>query len=152
MLPHELPSSWRTRARLFRDHGAEAQAATCEQLARELEEAAAAPGERVLTLQEASERGGYSIEHLGELLRQYPMLNAGKKGAPRILQKYVPVRPERMAELAREEQEEQEAERRPRLVEDANEPRRTRPSPVPAPSSSAGARARRAARSTHRGR
>ncbi|MBV9774382.1 MAG: hypothetical protein JO040_10555 [Gemmatimonadetes bacterium] len=111
----------------------------------------AGEAEQPLTLQEAAELGGYTVDRLGELLRKFPELNAGKKGAPRILRKHVLVRPERVVELAREERARQEDARRPQLVTGAKERRTVSSTPSPGASSSAGARARRAALSTRPG-
>lgn len=46
----------------------------------------------VLTLDEAAKRSGYSVEHLGRLIRQGVVSNAGRKGAPRIYARDIPAR------------------------------------------------------------
>ena len=43
-----------------------------------------AEAEATLSLGEASQRSGYSVEHLGRLVRKGTISNAGRKGAPRI--------------------------------------------------------------------
>lgn len=48
--------------------------------------------ERQVTLQEASELGGYSVDHLQRLVASGVIPNAGRKGAPRMRRADVPVR------------------------------------------------------------
>ena len=73
-------------------YGAEAQAnvllVCAEQLSAQVDESEEAP----LTLKEASELGGYSEDHLGRLLREKKISNAGRKGAPRIRRADVPTK------------------------------------------------------------
>jgi hypothetical protein len=66
-------------------------------IAEEFENALRQQTMEVLTLAEAAAEGGYSTEHLGRLLRKNPELNAGRKGAPRILRRDVPRKPDASA-------------------------------------------------------
>lgn len=69
-LPGELPATWRKRADLFRRHGAEGQAATCEELARELETALEAHMDEELPLEVAEQESGYTTGHLRRLIQE----------------------------------------------------------------------------------
>lgn len=46
-----------------------------------------------LTLREAAEESAYSYDHLSEILRENPALNAGEKGSPRIRRCDLPKKP-----------------------------------------------------------
>lgn len=85
-----LSSRWRTRAKLFRDHADESVARAYEKCAEELDEALQEQDERLLDLQEAAELSGYSVDHLGRLVREEKIQNAGRPGAPRIRIKHLP--------------------------------------------------------------
>ena len=85
-----LSSRWRTRAKLFRDHADESVARAYEKCATELDEALQEQDERLLDLQEAAELSGYSADHLGRLVREEKIQNAGRSGAPRIRIKDLP--------------------------------------------------------------
>ncbi len=82
--PATLSSRWRTRAKLFRDHADESVARAYEKCATELDEALQEQDERLLDLQEAAVLSGYSPDHLGRLVRDGTILNAGRARAPKI--------------------------------------------------------------------
>ena len=86
---------WRGDAELLRRYGHEATAAACELHARQVAAAMIAAASELLTLAEAAEETGFSVDHLGRLLREGKILNAGRKGAPRIRRTDLPrgVRP-----------------------------------------------------------
>ncbi len=88
--PIALSSHWRTRAKLFRDHAEESVARVYEKCATELDEALQEQDERLLGIQEAAELSGYSTDHLGRLVREEKIQNAGRAGAPRIRIKDLP--------------------------------------------------------------
>ncbi len=92
-----LPAVWRTRAELFRDHAEEPLARVYEKCATELEEALQEQDERLLSLQEAAELSGYSADHLGRLVREGKITNAGRVGAPRIAHRDLPFKPSAVA-------------------------------------------------------
>jgi hypothetical protein len=46
-----------------------------------------------LTLELASRESGYTADHLGKLLRAGTIPNAGRKNAPRILRRHLPLKP-----------------------------------------------------------
>lgn len=64
-----------------------------EQVLTELYECSVATGDSTLTIAEASKISGYSVDHLSKLIRAGTIPNAGRKGAPRIRQKDLPLRP-----------------------------------------------------------
>ena len=95
MLPATtLSSRWRTRAQLFRDHEEISLAIAYEKGAAALEEALASEGDVALTLRQAAEESGYSADHLGRLVRDGEIPNAGRPGAPRIARGDLPIKPE----------------------------------------------------------
>jgi len=90
----ELVQDWKARARKLREWAAAEEAAKAwEAAATELESALAAHGQRRLSLQEAAEASGYSADHLGRLLREGRVPNAGRTHAPRIQASDLPLKP-----------------------------------------------------------
>lgn len=68
-------------------------AALLESVVQELDEELRKEEQETLSLQEASTLSGYSVEHLGRLVRQGDIPNAGRKGAPRIARRDLPLKP-----------------------------------------------------------
>lgn len=93
----QLAAYWRDEAATLRGYGAEAQATAIERCACDLEEKAGSEGQEVLTLAEAARASGYSADHLGRLVREGKIPNAGRPGSPRIARGDVPVKPGVMA-------------------------------------------------------
>lgn len=79
-----LSEEWRRRAETLRRYGGEASATALEACASELDAALRRRDETVLTLKEAAWVTGYSVGHIGRLVRDGMIPNAGKPGAPRI--------------------------------------------------------------------
>lgn len=71
----------------------EAAATAFERAAIELEAALSTFDDESLTLGQAAEESGYSVEYLGRLVRCGTIPNAGKKGSPRIRRCDLPRRP-----------------------------------------------------------
>ena len=92
-----LVSDWRELARLFREHEQHAAACVYDKCADELEALALERGSAPLTLDEAAALGGYSRDHLGRLVRNGKIPNAGLPGSPRIALKDVPIKAGRVA-------------------------------------------------------
>ena len=88
--PSDLPTQWRERAQLLREHGAPDHARLVEHLATELDQVLAAGGDITLNLQEAARESGYSAGHLGALLKRGVIPNAGRPGSPRIRRSDLP--------------------------------------------------------------
>jgi hypothetical protein len=83
-MPEELVTRWRSEAKILRRRGAIPQAEVLEECAQDLEEALRHHDEDTLTLAEASQASGYTADHLGRLVRDGRLHNAGKRNAPRI--------------------------------------------------------------------
>ncbi|HSW31793.1 MAG TPA: hypothetical protein VLH75_20085 [Longimicrobiales bacterium] len=96
MLAAELVEHWKTRARKLREWAAAEEAAKAwEAAAAELEAALVSQAERRLNLQEAAAASGYSPDHLGRLLREGRVPNAGRTHAPRVRVGDLPLKPGR---------------------------------------------------------
>ena len=79
-----LLSQWRTDADNLRRRGAAAQALALESCADDLERALRDRDNELLNLTEAARLSGYSSEHLGRMVRDGVIPNAGRPNAPRI--------------------------------------------------------------------
>lgn len=89
----DLAEAWREDAEVLRRRGASGRAALLESCADELEAAVGASRVEAVTLEEASEIGGYSYSHLQHLVAEEKIPNVGKRGEPRIRRCDVPVKP-----------------------------------------------------------
>lgn len=90
----ELPAAWRSRAIELRAWAAaEGAAAALEGAAVQLEAALRHADDELLTLTEAAAVSGYSADHLGRLVRDGTIRNAGRPNAPRIRRGDLPVKP-----------------------------------------------------------
>jgi hypothetical protein len=69
------------------------KAMALEECARELESSLGELELQPLTLGEAAKISGYSTDHLGRLVREGKIPNAGRPGSPRIAPGDVPVKP-----------------------------------------------------------
>jgi hypothetical protein len=88
----DLVPAWRERAEDLAPY-APAAAVAFSEAAKELEEALAQSQAEELTLAEAAAESGYSADHLGQLLKDGVIPNAGRKHAPRILRRDLPRKP-----------------------------------------------------------
>src|SRR5690242_15766656 len=80
-----LSDTWRARAEeLRRWAAADGAACALEQAAHELEAVISRGADEQLSLKEASDASGYSADHLGRLIRNGSIANAGRPNAPRI--------------------------------------------------------------------
>jgi acyl-CoA reductase-like NAD-dependent aldehyde dehydrogenase len=95
--PGSLVDRWRNRAIEYRGLALESIARAVERSADELEQALREEAGVTLTLREASEASGYSVDHLGRLVREGRLPNAGRLNAPRIRREDVPRRAGRIA-------------------------------------------------------
>ena len=85
-----LPATWRTQAKALRRYGGETPAVALESCAAELEATLRERDETTLSLTEAARESGYSADHLGRLVRDGKIPNAGRPGAPRIARRHLP--------------------------------------------------------------
>ncbi len=98
MIPSDLVQSWRDEAARARQRYADERlAAVCEAHAAELEIALRDQSDEVLSLKQAADLSGYSVEHLRHLVADGTIPNAGRKHAPRVRRAHVPLRPGREA-------------------------------------------------------
>ena len=79
-----LVSQWRDEADTLRKRVAASQAAVLESCADELECAVRERDDELLNLTAAASLSGYSREHLGRLVREGRIPNAGRQKAPKI--------------------------------------------------------------------
>jgi len=89
---HHLPSVWRDRATIFREHANVSIAVAYERCAEELERALHDQDATLYTLQEAAAISGYTASHLGRLVRDGKIPNAGRCSAPRIAHIHLPAK------------------------------------------------------------
>lgn len=88
-----LPATWRARAQQLQDWGSgEGLARAWDLAAIELEQSLRQEQDEALNLREAARECGLSANHLGELIRQGKIPNAGRRNAPRILRADLPIK------------------------------------------------------------
>ncbi len=93
-----LPADWRKQAKTLRRYGGETPATAIERCADDLEATLVERDETTFSLVEASRESGYSADHLGRLVRDGKIPNAGRPGAPRIALKDLPRKAQAPAE------------------------------------------------------
>ena len=86
----KLPAAWRSRAKTLRRYGSEPPAIALERCAEELDATIRDRDETTYSLVEASRESGYTADHLGRLVRDGKIPNAGRLGAPRIARRDLP--------------------------------------------------------------
>lgn len=83
----------RAKAAELRDSfGDEARARALEWAAEQFRQAIDVQDDETMTLIEAASRSGYSIDHLARLIREGRLPNAGRRGAPRVRLRDLPIR------------------------------------------------------------
>ena len=85
-----LPVAWRKQAKTLRRYGGQTPAIVLDRCATELEATLHELDETTLSLVEAASESGYSADHLGRLVRDGKIPNAGRPGAPRIARRHLP--------------------------------------------------------------
>ena len=85
-----LPADWRKQAKALRRYGGETPAVALDRCADDLEATLRERDETTLSLVEAARESGYSRDHLGRLVRDGKIPNAGRPNAPRIARKHLP--------------------------------------------------------------
>ena len=85
-----LPADWRRQAKALRRYGGETPAVAIERCADDLEATLRERDETTLSLVEAARESGYTRDHLGRLVRDGKIPNAGRPGAPRIARRDLP--------------------------------------------------------------
>jgi len=97
-----LPADWRGKAKALRRYGGETPALALERCADDLDATLAERDETTLSLVEAARESGYSRDHLGRLVRDGKIPNAGRPNAPRIARRHLPRKAPAQAPLAEE--------------------------------------------------
>ena len=92
MLPADLALEWLKLADQQDQLGAPSQASTLRYCADQLETGLKAEDATLLTLQEAAAESGFSPDHLGRLVREGKIPNAGRPGAPQIARRDLPIK------------------------------------------------------------
>ncbi len=85
-----LPADWRKQAKALRRYGGETPAVALDRCADDLEATLRERDETTLSLVEAARESGYSRDHLGRLVRDGKIPNAGRPNAPRIARRHLP--------------------------------------------------------------
>jgi hypothetical protein len=85
-----LPVAWRKHAKTLRRYGGEPPAVALERCADDLDATFRERDETTLSLVEAARESGYSRDHLGRLVRDGRIPNAGRPNAPRIARRHLP--------------------------------------------------------------
>jgi len=94
MTVRDVVSRWRAEQLRFERLGALVDGAKLiGQLLDEVESAAVADNDEVLSLAEAATESGYSPQHLARLIRESRIPNAGRVHAPRIRRSDLPKKP-----------------------------------------------------------
>ena len=96
----DLPADWRNQAKALRRYGGEIPAVALERCADDLDATIRERDETTLTLTEAGRESGYTREHLGRLVRDGKIPNAGRPNAPRIARRHLPRKAPAEAPLA----------------------------------------------------
>ncbi len=87
-----LPVTWRRQAKALRRYGGDTPATAIERCADDLEATLVERDETTLSLVEAARESGYSRDHLGRLVREGKIPNAGRPNAPRIARRHLPLK------------------------------------------------------------
>ncbi len=88
-----LVSQWRVVAETLRRRGATAQAVVLESCAEELEAALWEHEQATLTLKEAAEESGYSVQHLRRLVTQGLLTDVAESSQIRVRRGDLPRKP-----------------------------------------------------------
>ena len=94
MTPAEFLAKWATEADAMQRRGVMVNGAgLLSEVLADFKALMSGQSEAVMSLPEAAARSGYSVEHLGRLVRQGRVPNAGRKGAPRVKAADLPRKP-----------------------------------------------------------
>ncbi len=91
-----LPKAWRARADAFAEHHCDELAAAYRQAADELDQVLSTCEDELLNLKQAESASGYSADHLGRLVREGKIPNAGRTNAPKIRRRDLPGKASRL--------------------------------------------------------
>lgn len=86
----DLVVEWRLEADRMEIRGLLESVRLVRSMAHQLEAVLGREDSEILTLREAARESGYSADHLGRMVREGPIPNAGRPGAPRIRRSDLP--------------------------------------------------------------
>jgi hypothetical protein len=96
-----LRTRWQARRDEFARFDATVHGARlCDELLADLDDALRRAADDLLSIRDAAALSGYSPDHLGRLLRNGTIRNAGRPHAPRIRRADLPRRPQRAGRVA----------------------------------------------------
>jgi hypothetical protein len=91
MTPQEFVAKWSAEAEALRRRAALVDgAALLAEVLADFQAVTGDDGDETLNLQQASRESGFSADHLGRLLRDGKLPNAGRANAPRIRRRHLP--------------------------------------------------------------
>ncbi len=97
MSPEEFVAKWAAEAVAMRQRGALVNGASLlQEVLHDFQAATGDYWDQALTLTQASRESGYSVDHLGLLIRQGTIPNAGRSHAPRVRRGDLPRKPSRL--------------------------------------------------------
>ena len=85
-------AAWQEQAEQFEKHGCAEAAATYRIAADDLEKELQDCGDTALNLTQAAQESGYSREHLGRMVRDEKLPNAGRPSGPKIRRRDLPIK------------------------------------------------------------
>ena len=88
--PKDLLVDWRSEADRMALRGLRESVDLMRSMADQLEAVLGRQHSEILTLREAARESGYSADHLGRMIREGAIPNAGRPGAPKIRRSAVP--------------------------------------------------------------
>jgi hypothetical protein len=94
MSPMDIISRWETRLIEWRQFNSQVDGAkVCEEVLEDFRAWQDAEENQLLSLKAAAEISGYTPGHLGRLVRNGEIPNAGRPNAPKIHRRHVPIKP-----------------------------------------------------------
>ncbi len=94
MTPGEFLAKWTAEAEAMHRRGVMVNGAgLCNEILTDFQTVMTTQVGSVLSLPEAAARSGYTVEHLGRMVREGRIPNAGRKGSPRIRSADLPRKP-----------------------------------------------------------
>jgi hypothetical protein len=96
----EIITRWEARRDELRRLKAQVSGAIiCDEMLRDLESLFSADENDLLTIKDAAQLSGYSREHLGRLVQEGKIPNAGRPNAPRVRRCDLPIKPGHLPEM-----------------------------------------------------
>jgi len=94
MTPQEFRAKWLSEAEVMGRRGSLVSGKTiCSEVLADFDAVMESESDLVLTLTEGARRSGYSADHLGRMIREGRIPNAGRPNAPRVRAGDLPRKP-----------------------------------------------------------